>query len=150
MLEGAVGVDLTFDVHLQQRSRFDVEGRFFQLLSRHFAEAFEPRDLVLSIGCQAAGDFFFVSIVLSVVDLRADRDAVQRRLGEEDLALADEVDHVAEEKCQQQRADVVAVTVRIHEQDNSAVPQPTDVEAVSDSRSESLNEILEFLVCQDS
>ena len=63
--------------------------------------------------------------------LLADVDAVKRRLGDVDVALADQLRHVAEEERQQQRGDVVAVGVGVHEQNDFAVAQAGDVELLA-------------------
>ena len=70
----------------------------------HFAEALEPRDLGLRVRPQAGEDLFLVGVVLGPVRLLADVDAVQRRLGDVDVPLADQLRHVAEEEVEQQRA----------------------------------------------
>ena len=114
------------DLHLQQRPRLRVERRLGQHLGVHLAQALEPRDLRLRVRPQPGEDLFLVLVVAGPVRLLADVDAVQRRLGDVDVPLADQLRHVAEEEVEQQRRDVVAVGVGVHQQDDLAVAQAVD------------------------
>ena len=56
--------------------------------------------------------------------------AIERRLGDEDVLAVDQLLHVAEEKRQQQRADVRPVDVRVGHQDDFVVAQLAGVKIV--------------------
>ena len=60
-----------------------------------------------------------------------DIDAIQRRLGDKDVPVFDQLGHKPIDKRQQQRRDVMPVAVRIHQQKNPPVPQPTLVVLVA-------------------
>ena len=85
-------------------------------------------------------------VVAGPVRLLADVDAVQRRLGDVDVPLADQFRHVAEEEVEQQRRDVVAVGVGVHQQDDLAVAQPVEVELVAGPGADGGDQVGEFLV----
>ena len=75
-------------------------------------------------------------VVLRVARDLAGADAVQRRLGEVEVAVLDDLGHVAVEEGHQQRADVRAVDVRVGQQDDLVVAQLGDVERLADARAE--------------
>ena len=56
--------------------------------------------------------------------------AVERRLCDVNVLAVDQLFHVPEEKCEQQRADVGAVHVRVGHQDDLVVAQLAGVEIV--------------------
>ena len=78
----------------------------------HLAEALQPLELLLVVRVlgQERG---LGGVVLQVDLLLADLGGVQRRLGDEDVAVLDERLHLAEEEREQQRADVAAVDVGV-------------------------------------
>ena len=65
--------------------------------------------------------------------LLARLDAVERRLGDVEVAVDDQLLHVAEEEGQQQRADVRAVHVGVGHDDDAVVAQLRDVELIADA-----------------
>ena len=85
-------------------------------------------------------------VVARPVRLLADVDAVERRLGDVDVPLADQLRHVAEEEGQQQRRDVVAVGVGVHEQDDLAVAQAVEVELLAGAGADGGHQVVQFLV----
>ena len=76
---------------------------------------------------QFAGEFALVADV--AVHLAA-LHAIQRRLRDVDVAALDQLLHVAEEKREQQRADVAAVHVGVGHQDDFVIAQLAGVEIV--------------------
>ncbi len=76
---------------------------------------------------QLAREFALVADV--AVHLAA-LDAIERRLGDVDVLLLDQLAHVAEEKREQQRADVAAVDVRVGHQDDFVVAELAGVEII--------------------
>ena len=105
-------------------------------------------DLRLGVGAQPGQDLFLVGVVAGPVRLLADVDAVQRRLGDVDVPLADQLGHVAEEERQQQRRDVMAVGVGVHEQDDLAVAQAVDVELLAGAGADGGDQVGQLLVGQ--
>ena len=76
-------------------------------------------------------------------------DAVEGRLGEIDVVLADEFGHVAEEEGEEQRADVGAVDIGIGHDDDLAVAALGDVELFgANACADGEDEGLDFLVVE--
>ena len=74
---------------------------------------------------------------------------VQRRLCDEDVAALDQLLHVAEEECQQQRADVAAVDVGVGHDDDLAVADLRGIKIVfGDAGAERRDDGADFLVAQ--
>ena len=80
--------------------------------------------------------------------LLADVDAIQRRLGDVDVALANQLRHVAEEERQHQRRDVMAVGVGVHEQDDLAVAQTAEVELLAGAGADGRDQVGQLRVGQ--
>ena len=72
-------------------------------------------------------------LALGVAGDLAGADAVERRLGDVQVARVDDLGHVPIEERQQQRPDVGAVHVGVGHDDDPVVPQLRDVEAVADA-----------------
>ncbi len=83
------------------------------------------------------------------MDLVLVRHAVERRLGDVEMAVFDQRGHVAEEEGQQQRADVAAVHIGIGHDDDAPVAQAGQVEVIADAGAEGRDERLDFVVPQD-
>ena len=83
------------------------------------------------------------------MDLVLVRQAVERRLGDVEMAFVDQGGHVAEEEGQQQRADVAAVHIGIRHDDDAPVTQASQVEVIADAGAEGRDERLDFVVAQD-
>src|SRR5208282_2428956 len=95
---------------------------------------------------QLAGEFALVADV--AVHLAA-LDAVERRLSDVDVLLFDQLAHVAEEKSEQQRADVAAVHVRVGHEDHFVVAELRSVEIVlADAGAERRDDGADFLVAE--
>ena len=92
-----------------------IEGGGLQLLRRHLAEALEPHDVRLRVALRVLlQDARPIDVVERPERVLADLDLVERRLRQEDAAVADQVAHVAVEEREQQRRDVVSVAVGVH------------------------------------
>ena len=92
-------------------------------------------------------------VVIHVFHAFLARDLVERRLGDVDKALSDQLRHLPVEKRQQQRADVRAVHVRIGHDDDLVVAQLFEVErafafAVADARADGGDHGADFGVLQ--
>ena len=72
---------------------------------------------------------FHRRIVLEVALVIAALGAVERRLGDVEMAALDQLRHLAEEECQQQCADMRAVDVGVRHDDDAVVAQLADIEA---------------------
>ena len=80
---------------------------------------------------------------------RAALDLVERRLGDEDMAALDQFPHLAEEKGEQQSADMRAVHVRIGHDDDLVVAQLVGVEVLAaDAGAERRDQRADFLARQ--
>jgi len=62
------------------------------------------------------------------------------------MALIDEGPHVAVEEGEQQRSDVVAVGVGVHQQDDFVIAQQAQVEVLAQSAPQRLHHVREFFV----
>src|SRR6266516_4343068 len=71
---------------------------------------------------------------LSIVRLAANLHSIERRLGDEQMALVEHALHVAEEERQKQGPNVGPVHVGVGHDQHPVVPQPTDVETLPDAR----------------
>ncbi len=71
-----------------------------------------------------------IALVANVFFRLATLHAIERRLRDVDVIALDEFLHVPEEKCQQQRADVAAIHVRVGHQDDFVIAQLASVEIV--------------------
>src|SRR6185312_15394107 len=87
-------------------------------------------------------------LIQNVLALLAAGDLVQRWLGDVHAAAADQLLHVAEEKRQQQRADVAAVDVGVGHDDDLAVAALVHVEVVTDAAAQRADDRADFLVAQ--
>jgi len=64
------------------------------------------------------------------------------------VALADQLGHVAEEERQEQRGDVVAVGIRVHEEDDLAVTQAGQVELLAGAGADGGDQVVQLDVGQ--
>src|SRR5271156_4161464 len=95
---------------------------------------------------QLAGEFALVADV--AVHLAA-LDAIEGRLGDINVSFFDQLAHVAEEKREQQGADVAAVHVRVGHQNHFVVAQLAGVEIVfADACAERGDDAANFLVAE--
>ena len=85
-------------------------------------------------------------LLLDVLLLAADLDAVERRHRDVDVAALDELGHLAVEEGQDQRADVRAVHVGVRHDDHAVVAELRDVELVADARADRGDHRLDLLV----
>ena len=70
-------------------------------------------------------------VVLHVSFLAPFLHLVQRRLGDKHVSPLDEFGHLPEEKCQQQRADVRAINIRIGHDDDAVIAQFVSIKLVT-------------------
>ena len=116
--EGTVGVEFILKLDFEELARGGIERRLFELLGKHFAETLEPADERRRPATGFGQNTFFLFIRPRPMDGLADIDTVERRLGNIDVSVPDQFRHVPEKEGQQQRADMVAVHVRVHEQND--------------------------------
>ena len=135
------------DVHLQQRASSRVHRRVPELVRVHLAEAL--------VALQAAGggalrvDLEVARALLlgeQPVGASAEREAVERRLRDVEVAALDQARHVAPEEGQQQRADVGAVHVRVRHDDDLVVAQLGLVVALPEAGPEGGDDDADLLV----
>ena len=81
-------------------------------------------------------DAVALALVRGVAGHLARADAVERRLGDVQVAGLDDLGHVAVEEGHQERPDVGTVDVRVREQDDLVVAQLGEVEGLTDARAE--------------
>ena len=114
--EGAVGVEFIVQLDFEEPACGGIERRLLELLGKHLAEALEPADDWRGPAPGFGQDAVFLFIRPGPVHGLAHVDAVERRLGDKDVPVFDQVRDVPEKEGEQQRADMVAVHVRVHEQ----------------------------------
>ena len=86
---------------------------------------------------------------LHVVRVRFVLDAEQRRLGDVDVAAFDQLEHLAVEEREQQRADVRAVDVGIGHDDDAAVAALGEVLIFADAGADGGDHAADFFVGED-
>ena len=87
-------------------------------------------------------------VVLEVALLLAALDPVERRLGDVEVALLDDVGEVAVEEGEQQGADVRAVDVGVGHDDDLVVAQLAEVEVVADAGAQGGDQRADLLAAQ--
>ena len=87
-------------------------------------------------------------VVLEVVLPAPLAHAVERRLGDQDVAVFHQRTHVAEQEGQQQRTDVQSVVIGVRHDDDAPVTQPGQVEILVDADPERGDDGLELVVAQ--
>ena len=90
--------------------------------------------------------FFFVQ---DPIRFFADIDAIERGLADVDATGFDERAHVAVEKCEQKRRNVVAVAVGIGEQDDFVVAQVVERAIFAEGAPEGVCDVAELAVLED-
>ncbi len=134
-----------------------VHRRIPQLVVVHLAEALVALDRIvlgqsLADGQPGLAQSIPLAVGVGVLGLdlaAAPLELVQRRLGEEDVAVLDDRAHEPEQQRQQQRADVLAVDVGVGHQHDLVVAQPVDVELLLHPGAEGADDRLDLLVLQD-
>ena len=84
-------------------------------------------------------------VVLEVNLAAAFGDLVERRLGDEQVAGADDVGHLAVEEGQQQGADMRAIDIGVGHDDDLVIAQLFEVELVADAGAHRLDQRADFL-----
>ena len=108
------------------------------VVSRSSSQSISPRPLrrwnsFLWLGCSARNSVLG-GVVLQVHLLLAHDGRVQRRLGDVDVPVLDQLLHLAEEEREQQRADVAAVDVGVAQEDDLVVADLGHVELLAHAR----------------
>ena len=111
----------------------------------HLAQALETGDVGLAPEL-GPHDLVFLGVVLGVLGLAALADAVERRLGQEEVAVLDQLWHLAIEEGHQQRGDVGAVDVGIGHDDDAFVAQSVIAVARTGTAAQGLYQVLDLLV----
>ena len=118
-----------------------------ELVAVHLAEALQALELLLVVGVLGQEDVLG-RVVLQVDLLAAHHRGVQRRLGDVDVLVLDQVLHLAEEEREQQGADVAAVDVGVAQQDDLVVADLGDVELLADAGADGRDQRLDLVVLE--
>src|SRR6185503_16389049 len=148
LVDDAVRQDLIRNLYAQQAPRPRIERRLPQHLRHHLAETLEPRNFDFPAAAGLLENVVLVLVVERPVRVLRDVDAIERWLGQVQLALANELRHVAVDERHQERRDVVAVRVGVREDDDASVPQAVYLEALADAAAERRHEIRQLFVLQ--
>jgi len=90
-----------------------------------------------------------IALVANVAVHFAALHAVERRLGDEDIALFDQLAHVTEEECEKQGANVAAVDVRVGHENYFVIAELRSVEIIfADAGAESGDDGANFFVAE--
>ena len=142
--EHVVGLSRVLRVDLQQRARGRVHGRLPELVGVHLAQALEAlHGQVLDL--HLLDDALALALVRRVASDLAGADAIERRLGDVEVAGLHDLGHVAVEERHQQGADVRAVDVGVRQQDDLVVAQLGEVEGLADAGAQGDDERADLL-----
>ena len=111
----------------------------------HLAQPLEAGDVGLAVE-HRADQLVLLRVVLGIFRAATLAQAEQRRLGEEQVAVLDQLRHLAIEERHQQRGDVGAVDVGVGHDDDPLVTQAVVVVVRAGTATQCQNEILDFLV----
>ena len=148
---GRLVVGFVLDQHdLQQRALPRVHGGFLELRRHHLAEALEAADLDLGVGAEfLLEDFVLVLVVARIERLAAMGEPVERRHREIEMAVLDQLRHLAVEERDQQRGDVGAVDVGVGHDDDLVVAQILVAVVRAGAAAERLDQVGELLVLRE-
>lgn len=144
-VEDVVGFSSVLHLYLEQGAGGRVHGGVPELLGGHLAQALIALDLNLLVLKLGQGRLLLRVGIDPLVEL-ARLNPVERRLGDKQMPVIDELGHVAEEEGEQQGADVGAVDVGVRHQDNAVVAQLGGVELVVDARPQRGDDSPDFFV----
>src|SRR5579864_525271 len=131
--------DLLVLLNIEEELREDAAFEGFAALAFHYV-------LLRCALHQFAGE---LSLVADVPVHFPALDAIERRLGDVNMALFDEFAHVAEEKCKEQRANVTAVDVGVGHENDLVVAELGGVEIVlADAGAEGGDDGADFFVAE--
>src|SRR3990172_3052879 len=133
--EHAVGGHRVLDVDLEHDAPGGVHRRLPELLRVHLAQTLVTLDVDLAV-LEAADVGVLLLIVVQPAGLLAVLDAVQRRLGDVEVAAVDQVAHVAEEEGEVEGADVGAVHVGVGHDNDAVVAELGGVELLAEAGAE--------------
>src|ERR1700687_867373 len=142
-VEDLVGLDRVFDLDPQQHAVLRIHGGLPELLGIHLTETLVARNLRLTGHLRQLAVLLLIGV--GVADLLAARDLVQRRLGNVEVLPGDHLRHVAEEKCEQQGADVRTINVSISHYQYVVISQFPNIKFLADARAECRDEIANLL-----
>ncbi|EAU62171.1 conserved hypothetical protein, partial [Stigmatella aurantiaca DW4/3-1] len=147
VIDDAVGLQGVVDRHLEAHALVGIQRRGLQLVGRHLAQPLEAHDVGLGVALGLLPDDAVpVRLVERPVRLLADLHLIKGRLGDVHGAALDERAQVPVEEGEQQRGDVVAVAVGVHEQEDAAVAQLRQIEVRADATPQGADDVLELLV----
>src|SRR5688572_11688450 len=133
--------------HAQQHAVLRVHGGLLEIVRLHLAQALEAAYLDLD----AAGELGLQQLLLVGVVARIDLlgalgQRIERRLCQEQVAVLDQVRHLAEEEGHQERGDVGAVDIGVGHDDDLVVAQALLVVVVARAAAKRLDQVDELLV----
>src|SRR5438477_4066927 len=142
-VEDLVGLDGILDLDSEEHAVLRVHGGLPELLGIHLAETLVARDLRFSVHLRQLAVLLFLGV--GVADRLAARDLVKRRLRDVEVLTGDHLRHVAEEKCEQQGADVRAINVSVGHDQDMVISQLSNIKFLADARAECGDEIANLL-----
>src|SRR5512143_4257896 len=141
LAEHALGLESARHRDLESAAAARVERRLLELVGHHLAEPLEAHDLGFHVLRELREDFVALLLVERPGGLFRGVDPVERRLREIDEAALDELRHVPPEEREEKRRDVVAVRVRVHEEEDLPVAELREVEVRADAAAERRDDV---------
>ena len=129
-VERLIGGDSVLDGDLLQRPCGWIHRRIPELGRVHFAETLVP--LHLGPRTQFLESGFTVILGVAPDSFLPGGNPVERRLGDIEIAIRNDVAEIAEEKRQKQGANVRAINVGVRHDDDPVVAQFGDIELIAD------------------
>src|SRR5450759_662158 len=146
--ENGVCLGRVFDLGPQQGPRLRVHRGVPELVGVHLAEALEALNGDV-FGGQLLDYGVAFGLGLGVVRHLSGADAEERRLGDEEVAVLDDLRHVAEDEGQEQSSNVGAVHVGIGHDDDPVIPELGQIKRVADAGAKGNDQRPEVLARND-
>ncbi len=122
-------------------------GGLAQLAWRHLAQALEAGDLDLALALeQAVQKFIPMGLVAGIGDGVPAGQAIERRLGDIEMVVGDQLRHLAIEEGHQERRDMGAIDIGIGHDDDPLVAQGVVAVLGADAAAQGLDQVAELLV----
>ena len=149
LVDHAVGLELVLDEDALEATARRVHGRLAELHRAHLPEALETRDrVVLELRAELLDDPLLLRVrpgpgrTVSSTAV----DAVEGRFAEVDMSAVDQLGEVTVEEGQEKSRDVMAVAVRVREDDDLVVAELADVEVRAQATAEGGDDVGDLLV----
>src|SRR5690554_5254939 len=149
LAEDAIGREGVLDGDADGASLLRIERRLAKLIRRHLTKPLEARDLGLHILWQLGKDLIALIIVERPIGLFTCIDPIERRLRDIDMPAPDELGQHPIKEGEQERRDMMAVAIGVHQEEDPAIAELRDIEIFSSAAAERAHDILKLAVAGD-